>query len=231
MFEDFIARYQALPPIAQIGIPVVGVGGVAVIALYKKGSLSSSAASGTVVAGSPTGSSAGGGGGTPSPTPIVNNPTPNPSTGPASPGPTLYGGTVYVAPGVVGPSGSVTGNPYDTSAPSLGNYPSLGVSPINQSMIDASVIAQSNPYVQRITGGTPTPAANDPFPGAAAAGGYSGVMGSGTGDNIVYSIFKNGVDIANVQGTPTTDAVALASQYGVTSFGNASKPGVTIPGA
>ena len=51
-----------------------------------------------------------------------------------------------------------------------------------------------------------------PYPGAALALGWSGVCGK---DGHTYSVFKEGVLVATVEGTGTTDTVALALEHGV----------------
>lgn len=58
-----------------------------------------------------------------------------------------------------------------------------------------------------VAGGTPSP-----YPGACLALGWSGVCGK---DGHTYFVFKEGVIVATVEGTGTTDTVALANEHGV----------------
>jgi hypothetical protein len=51
-----------------------------------------------------------------------------------------------------------------------------------------------------------------PYPGAALALGWSGVIGK---DGHTYFVFKDGEIIATVEGTGSTDTVALANANGV----------------
>lgn len=112
MLEDLIARFQALPTWAQIGIPAAGIGGVALIAMRGKSSSATTTASGPgVSAGGPSSDSGGGGsttsGGGGSTTYI-------PTAGPGG------GGTTGASvPGMTVPNAPMAGAP---AAPS-GNVP------------------------------------------------------------------------------------------------------------
>ena len=84
-----------------------------------------------------------------------------------------------------GPTGSATAGPVE------------GVSVIEAAKTDAMCVA----------GGT-----ESPYPGAAEALGWSGVIGK---DGHTYFTFKYGKLIDTVEGTGKTDTVALANQLGV----------------
>jgi hypothetical protein len=89
--------------------------------------------------------------------------------------------------------------PYTGSTGDPNSGPVAGVSCIAAASTDALCVA----------GGTPSP-----YPGAALALGWSGVCGK---DGHTYSVFKEGVIVATVEGTGTTDTVALAKANGVDS--------------
>jgi len=84
-----------------------------------------------------------------------------------------------------GPTGSATAGPVD------------GVSVVEAAKTDAMCVA----------GGT-----ESPYPGAALALGWSGVIGK---DGHTYFVFKYGKIVATVEGTGSTDTVALANANGV----------------
>ncbi|MHB8420655.1 MAG: hypothetical protein ACYDCL_21495 [Myxococcales bacterium] len=79
-------------------------------------------------------------------------------------------------------------------------------------MLDASVIAGERAGYTPAQSGAGAAA---PFAGLAAAHGLNGVFGTNTPTGVSYTVFKNGVPVATVPGTGTTDAAALATQYGV----------------
>jgi hypothetical protein len=87
--------------------------------------------------------------------------------------------------------------PYTGATGSAVAGPVSGVSAVEAAKTDAMCLA----------GGT-----ESPYPGAALALGWSGVVGK---DGHTYSVFKEGTLVATVEGTGTTDTVALAAKYGV----------------
>jgi hypothetical protein len=87
--------------------------------------------------------------------------------------------------------------PYAGVTGSAVSGPVAGVSAVEAAKTDAMCVA----------GGS-----ESPYPGAALALGWSGVVGK---DGHTYSVFKEGALVATVEGTGTTDTVALALEHGV----------------
>ncbi len=253
MLEDIVAKFQALPPIAQIGIPVAGVGGVAFIALYHKKTTGSYVPGPTIA----SGTSAGGGGipatgsvPDPAPAPGINPvivPYPNPTVSPASPGPTLP----LIVPASDQPLHAGWTPPANFVLPNVGAgvQTNWGLTPANQVNPDGTVIVDSKGYPAWWQG-QHGPITGPPISMArAAGGGITYVLTPGSGPAIASA---NEAALQHPHTKPPSDlgqpgigylgppdSTKPPSGLGMSPTdrpperipGNlASKPGTTIPG-